>query len=212
MRFLDISVPLRPGIPVWPGSMGIRTTRTMQLEAGDRANVTHLDCDVHVGTHVDAPIHFLSDGPSVETMPLHVLIGRAVVAYFPQVDEITANALEGLALEIGTERLLLRTRNSKLWTGEDSRFDPSYVALTVDAARWIVDRGIRLVGIDYLSIQRYQDGPKTHQILLGANVIILEGLNLAEVAPGTYELVCLPLKIVGADGAPARAVLRQLPD
>ena len=205
---IDISVPLHPEMPVWPGSVGIRLSRTMSLEAGDSSNVSRLDCDVHVGTHVDAPLHFIEDGSSVEQMPLKTLIGMVFVAYLPEeVDVITADDLAALSIPKGTQRLLLRTRNSLLWANGVNGFRTDYVALTADAARWMVEHGIRLVGVDYLSVQRYQDGSETHQILLGAGVVIVEGLNLADVVPGQYKLICLPLKLVGAEGAPARAVL-----
>ncbi|MBM4429722.1 MAG: cyclase family protein [Chloroflexi bacterium] len=207
---VDISLPLRPNMPIWPGSVGLRLTRTSRLEAGDSANVSRLDCDVHVGTHVDAPWHFWQDGATVEQLPLDVLIGPATVAYLPQVDVITAGDLADLALPPGTERLLLRTRNSELWMAGVTEFREDYVALTADAARWVVDQHMRLIGVDYLSVQRYQDGPTVHQILLGAEVVIIEGLNLSGVESGEYELICLPLKILGAEGAPARAILRPL--
>lgn len=183
----------------------------MSLKAGDRANVSRLDCDVHMGTHVDAPWHFLSDGFTVDEMSLDVLIGPATVAYLPEASVITAKELAGLNLPSGIQRLLLKTRNSDLWAAGVTEFRKDYVALSADAARWAVERGIRLVGIDYLSVQCYDDNPLTHQILMKAGVIIVEGLNLAAVEPGSYELICLPLRLVGADGAPVRAVLRALP-
>ena len=211
-EIIDISVPLRPQMPTWPGSVGFQLMRTMCLEAGDSANVSRLDCDLHVGTHVDAPWHFVEDGSTVEQLPLDSLIGPAIVAYLPKVDAITAGDLAALGLSSGAKRLLLRTRNSELWAAGVTEFRKDYAALTPDAARWVVDHGIRLIGVDYLSVQRYDDSPLTHQILLEAGVIILEGLNLAGVQPGAYELICLPLCLVGAEGAPARAVLRPLSD
>lgn len=194
-------------MPTWPGSVGLRLKRTQRLEAGDSANVSRLDCDVHVGTHVDAPWHFVENGHTVEQLSLDGLIGPAVVAYLPEVSKITAGDLDGLGLPFGTRRLLLRTRNSELWAARVTKFKKDYVALTADAAHWVVEQTIRLIGVDYLSVQRYADSPLVHQTLLKASVIILEGLNLAGVQPGGYELVCLPLKLVGAEGAPARAVL-----
>lgn len=211
-EIIDISVPLRPEMPIWPGSVGLRLVRTMRLEAGDSANVSRLDCDVHVGTHVDAPCHFLENGNTVEQLSFDTLIGPAIVAYLPDVDTITPGDLAGLGLSPGAKRLLLHTRNSELWATGVTEFRTDYVALTADAACWVVDQGIRLLGVDCLSVQRYDDSPLTHQILLEAGVIILEGLNLADVKPGEYELICLPLRLVGAEGAPARAVLRPLPN
>lgn len=209
-KIIDISVPLQSQIPVWPGSVGFHLTRTLRLEAGDLSNVSRLDSDVHIGTHVDAPWHSLEHGATVEQLSLEILIGPAVVAYLPKVDTITASDLAKLALPSGTQRLLLRTRNSELWTAGVTEFRTDFVALTADAARWVVDNGIQLIGVDYLSVQCYGDSPLTHEILLEADVIIVEGLNLDQVQPGDYELTCLPLRLVGAEGAPARAVLRLL--
>jgi arylformamidase len=157
---------------------------------------------------VDAPRHFIEGGSTVEQLPLEVMVGDAFVAYLPEVTEITAGVLAGLNLPEGTERLLLRTRNSELWAEETTEFMKDYVALTETGAQWVVERQIRLIGVDYVSVQRYGDGPLTHQILLEAGVVILESLNLADVKAGWYELICLPLKLVDADGSPARAVLR----
>jgi arylformamidase len=163
-----------------------------------------------MGTHVDAPRHFLETGSTVEQLPLEVMVGPSFVAYLPEVEGITAGVLADLNLPFGTKRLLLRTRNSELWAAETTEFRKDYVALTDEAAQWLVAQGISLIGVDYLSVQRYGDGPLTHQILLNAGIVILEGLNLADVEPGPYELICLPLKLVDAEGAPARVVLRSI--
>lgn len=210
MKIIDVSVPLHAELPTWPDSEGLKLTLAKRLASGDTTNSSVLHCDVHVGTHVDAPWHFVEGGHTAEQLPLEVLIGPAFVAFLPETSAITASDLAGLALPAGTERLLLRTPNSELWAAGVTEFREDYVALTADAARWVVDQGIRLIGVDYLSVQRYGDSPVTHQILLGAGVVILEGLNLAAVEPGSYELLCLPLRLVGSDGAPARAVLRKL--
>lgn len=207
---IDISVPLGPLTPAWPGSTRLRLTRTKALAAGDDSNVSRLDCDVHTGTHVDAPAHFLPDGASVDALPLDVLIGPAFVAFLPEVASVSTADLAALRLPVGVSRLLLKTSNSALWSTGSGEFRKDFVALTPDAARWLVDRHIRLVGVDYLSVQRYGDGPQTHQVLLAAGVVIIEGLDLSRVQTGPYELVCLPLKLSGAEGAPARAVLRRL--
>jgi len=207
---IDISLPLRPDLPTWPGSVGFRLLPTLRLAVGDPANISRLNCDVHAGTHIDAPWHFLPDGITIEQVPVDVLIGPAVVAYLPEVGVVTAGDLVALALPPGIKRLLLRTRNSDWWAAGVKEFRKDYVALTADAARWVADHDIRMIGVDYLSVQRYEDSPLTNQILLGAGVIVLEGLNLADVQPGAYELICLPLCLVGAEVAPARAVLRPL--
>lgn len=203
---VDISVPLRSRMPTWPGSVGLTLTQTQSIAGGSVANVSRLDTDVHMGTHVDAPWHFLANGATVETIPLDELIGPAWVSHLPGIQAVTASDLDAAGIPAGTRRLLLRTENSEHWATE-TRFRSDFVALTLDAARWIVDRGIGLIGNDYLSVQRFHDGPETHRLLLDARVILLEGLDLAGVPPGPWELICLPLRLVGADGAPARAVL-----
>lgn len=215
---IDISLPLQQGLPTWPGSIGFQLAPIHRQDAGDVANVSRLDCDVHTGTHIDAPWHFVPNGATVEDLALTTLVGPALVLHLPDCDAIDAALLDSLALPAGTERLLFRTRNSDGWAadlatpaGQQAPFRANYVALTADAAQWIVAHGVRLVGVDYLSVQRYHDSPATHEILLQASVIILEGLNLAQASAGHYELVCLPLLLVGAEGAPARAILRPLP-
>jgi len=207
---IDISLPLLPDLPAWPGSTGFCLERTKRLESGDSANVSRLKCEVHFGTHIDAPSHFLDGGASVDQLSLEIFIGQAVVAYLPDCPMITAIQLETLDLPLYTERLLLHTDNSLLWAKGEKAFCRDYVALTDDAAQWIVKRKIRLLGVDYLSVQRFVDGPEVHQILLQAGVVLLEGLNLDGVVSGIYELLSLPLNLVGAEGAPARAVLRRI--
>jgi len=209
-KIIDISVPMHSDMPIWPGSVGLQIRRIKRLERGDPGNISRLDCDIHTGTHVDAPLHFIRDGDSIDQIPLDIFCGPAFIATLSQVDAITANDLIALSLPKGIKRFLLKTRNSELWKKEEQDFSPDYVALTADAARWVVNQGIRLIGVDYLSVQRYQDSPETHKILLRAKVIIVESLNLADVTSGWYELICLPLKLVGTEGALARAVLRSV--
>lgn len=203
---IDISVPLYEGMAAWPGSEDFRLERTTSIERGDEANVSAIKGDVHMGTHIDAPLHFVEGGVSVDSIPLDILCGPAAVADLTGVDAITGKELSALALPGDTSRVIFKTGNSGLW--KEKSFDSNYVALTEDGAKWVVEKGIRLVGIDYLSIQPYNDEPHVHRILLGAGVVVLEGLNLADVLPGRYELICLPLKLLGAEGAPARALLR----
>lgn len=208
---LDISLTISPDLPRWPGSPRTELTRRRDTGRGDPVNDSVLVCGVHVGTHVDAPLHFLADGADVTQLSLGALIGPAVVAALPDLDAVTARDLDALNLPFDTQRLLLRTRNSEGWRRRDREFRTDFVALTADAARWVVARGLRLIGVDYLSVQIFRGDPQTHIALLQAGVVIVEGLNLAEVAPGSYELICLPLKLAGAEGAPARAVLRRWP-
>jgi arylformamidase len=208
MKILDISLPISSDLPVWPGDPAIVLERYRSIGQGNASNDTRLACSVHTGTHIDAPAHFLEKGATVDQLPLDILIGPALVAELPEVDVITPEILNALAIPSETVRLLFKTKNSALWAEPNSRFKPDYAALSTGAARWIVREGIRLVGIDYLSIQRFDDPePFTHAILLDAGMVIVEGLNLQNIKPGSYQLVCLPLKLSGSDGAPARVVL-----
>ncbi len=208
-KLVDISVGLGPDLPLWPGSTGLSVQRIHCLEKGHRSNVSKLTCDVHSGTHIDAPLHFISQGKSVTQIPLDVLIGDAYVAYLPDIRTVTDVELSSLDIPLSTQRLLLRTDNSRLWDNCGSYFQCDYVALSLDAAKWIVNRGIRLIGIDYLSVEPFGErNASVHVALLSGGVTIVEGLNLSDALPGLYELVCLPLKLVGAEGAPARAVLK----
>ena len=186
----DISVPLGRGLPTWPESMGMRLERVCRMENGDKANVSKLTCDVHTGTHIDAPAHFIPGGNTVARIPLNLLIGDAIVGDLPNVSIITPSDLAGLKLPLGTKRLLLRTKNSKLWEDYGNEFCPNFVALTPESAQWVVDWGIKLLGVDYLSVQPFGDSTQqTHITLLSAGVVILEGLNLSQVVPDTYELI-----------------------
>lgn len=207
---IDISLPLDSNLPIWPNSTGVTVERVLDITKGDCVNNSHLSCDVHAGTHIDAPLHHLVNGASVEQIALMDLIGEVHVVEFLHTGIITEEILEGLSLPGNAQRLLIKTQNSHLWAKKSSVFNPSYVALTPDAAEWVVDNGIRLIGIDYLSVEPFNTGSQTHKILLNAKVVILEGLNLSHVQPGTYELICLPIKLVGAEGAPARVILRTL--
>lgn len=159
------------------------------MEVGNECNNSVLNCDTHVGTHVDAPFHFLEDGATVDQLSLEILIGPVFVTYLPGAKKIAPDDLNGLSLPAGTERLLIRTRNSELWVSGTTEFRKDYVALTTEGAQWLVDRGIRLVGVDYLSVGSYnKEGIITHRILLEAGVVILEGLNLYGIDPKIYEL------------------------
>lgn len=200
---IDISVPISEGIPIWPDSSGYKLIRTKRLEAGDLANVSKIEMDVHTGTHIDAPLHFLSGGAAVEDLPLHRFLGPCEVVDCGEATSITADHLAE-KVPAGTKRLLLKTRNSTIWCQE---FQADYVALTADGASWLVDHGVSLIANDYLSIQRYGDDPLTHKILLEGDVMILEGVDLSDIVPGPYILICMPLHLVGSDGAPARVAL-----
>jgi arylformamidase len=208
MKFFDISLPINHRLPVWPGDPQIVLERYRNISKGDSSTDSRLACSVHSGTHVDAPAHFIEDGTTVEHLPLEILVGAVIVAEFPKIDRITPDLLENQKLPSQTKRLLLKTKNSDLWADPCHQFNPDFVALSAESAGWMVNKGIKLVGIDYLSIQMFKDTqPLTHRILLKAGIIILEGINLREVNPGEYQLICLPLKLTGGEGAPARAVL-----
>lgn len=167
------------------------------------ATLTRLDMGAHTGRHVDAPAHFIPTGSGVDALDLDVLVGPALVVHVLEADVLSADVLERLAIPSGTERVLFRTRNSHRWAGGEREFDESFVATSEDGAHWLVEHGVRLVGIDYLSVAPFDEPVPTHLILLRAGVIAVEGLNLSGIASGLYQLVCLPLKIAGSDGAPA---------
>jgi arylformamidase len=199
---LDISVPIREGMVVYEGDPEVRLGRFASIEAGATANLSRLDFGVHSGTHVDAPIHFLDGAAGVEQLPLDALVGPAhVVAASHVQGELDEATLRRLDLPDAGDRLLFKTPNSLLW--ERDGFAHDFISLTGDGAAYLVARGVRLVGIDYLSI----GDADAHRALLGAGVVVVESLDLRRVEPGPYRLICLPLKIVGADGAPARALL-----
>jgi arylformamidase len=207
-RIYDISVTVTPDLPVWPGDPAVILERVAKMEAGSDANISRMDFGVHTGTHVDAPFHFIADGTRIEDLSLDALIGPAVVVEFAEdVDEIDAARLSEIDLRFGIERVLFKTRNSSFWGDQRQEFRTDFVAIAPDGAEWLVQRGIRLVGIDYLSVAPFDDPGPTHRILLGGQIVALEGLDLSQVPAGNYMLYCLPMKLGGSDGAPARAIL-----
>jgi arylformamidase len=207
MTWRDISVPLRSGMATFTGDPLVRLERVAAMSAGSTCNISRLDFGVHSGTHVDAPGHFIDGAPGIESVDLDALMGPAVVVDARSVTgHLDAAAIAGLTIPPGTERLLFRSRNSELWAKPG--FDSSFAGLTEDGARRLIELGIRLVGADYLSIAPFGDPVPTHVALLQAGVVIVEGLDLHAIEPGTYELACLPLLIPGSDGGPARAALR----
>lgn len=204
----DISLPISPDLPVWPGDPNIVLEQVAAMDDGAEANVTRLDMSAHTGTHVDAPHHFMNDGRTVENLSLEVLVGECyVLRVANEIDEITADILEKAGIPKDAVRLLFRTRNSELWRRGETRFQTGFAAVSEDGARWLVERGVKLVGVDYLSVAAYSQPVPTHRALLAAGVVVVEGLDLSRVEPGVYVLYCLPLKLLGADGAPARAIL-----
>ncbi len=206
MKVYDVSVPLRADLPTYPGELGLKLDFRRLLSEGDSANVSALSLGSHTGTHVDAPSHFLDGAHGVERLPLDALVGPAYVAEFDGDTHITAAHLETMAIPADCQRVLFKTQNGRL--GDDSQFHADFIALAPDAARALAERGMKLVGIDYLSIEKFQARPhEVHKTLLASGVIILEGVDLRRVALGSYLLVCAPLSVVGAEGAPARTFL-----
>jgi arylformamidase len=208
--WIDISLPLRSGMPHWPGDIPVNIQQKMSMAEGDVCNLRTLSMSAHTGTHMDAPLHFIRDAVAMDSMPLDATIGPARVVEIANDTTITRDELKEFRPRPG-ERLLFKTRNSNWWRDRCRFFMKNFVALNADAARYLVECGVRTIGVDYLSVGAYEgDGVETHQVLLGAGIWVIEGLDLSAVEPGAYDLVCLPLRIEGGDGAPARAALRRL--
>jgi arylformamidase len=208
MRIYDISLTVKPDLPTWPGDPPIVVDRFVKKEEGNPNNVTRISMCAHAGTHVDAPFHFLGgDTATIDQLSLKTLTGRVYVLELLSDELITAKALEKADIPPRTRRLIFKTRNSALWSNPSHPFKTEFVSLSPDGAQFLVERGVKLVGVDYLSVAPYADPIPTHEILLKAGVVIIEGLNLSEVSQGRYSLYCLPLKLAGSDGAPARAIL-----
>ncbi len=207
MTIHDISVPLQNGVHFWEGDPEPNISRIQDHERGDAWTTSHLSFAAHIGTHVDAPLHRVRGGKTIDSLDLRTLLGRAYVADLIDVNsEITANDLDARHIPSNVKRLLFKTRNGELWTRQG--FQKDFVALSADGAQWVVERGIKLVGMDYLSADIFfADTAPAHDILLNANVVIVEGMMLQAVTAGWYTLICLPIKVAGADGAPARAIL-----
>lgn len=208
MPIYDISLTLTPSLPVWPGDPQIKVERIAKMEDGKHNNISQIAMSAHAGTHVDAPYHFIADGKTIERLALDILIGPAQVVEIPGESRlVTASDLKAAGVGAGMTRLLLKTRNSRYWTQPGLPFQTDFTALSPDGAEYLVQAGVKLVGIDYFSIAPFGDSVPTHRTLLGAEVVVLEGANLSQVPAGTYQLYCLPLKLGGSDGAPARAIL-----
>jgi len=206
MKLIDVTVPIDSGMPVYPGNTPFSLEPIKRVARGDSSNVSTLHLSAHAGTHVDAPRHFFDSGPGAEGLPLEMLLGRARVIELTTRKGILAEDLAGLDLSEDL-RLLIKTANSRLWGSPE--FHTDYVGVTEGAAKYLVEHGVKVLGVDYLSVEEFRKpGAPAHHVLLGAGTIIIEGLNLRDVEPGVYDMICLPLRLVGADGAPARVVLR----
>ena len=208
-ELIDISLRISPTSVVWPTAPQPVLTRRHSITNGDRSNDSNLFMNVHTGTHVDAPLHHFNDGASADQIPLGHMIGEAWVLDLKNRSVIDIPALEQVWPSSSVTRILCRTDNSSYWKEEQKDFVTDFCALAPETAEWLLAKSIQLVGMDYLSVQRYGDVQTVHQVLLKAGVVLVEGVNLSEVEPGRYELLCLPLRLANADGAPARVVLRK---
>jgi len=208
MKIFDITVPIKNSLPVWPGDPNVNNILVNSIDEGDEANVTAIHMSAHTGTHIDAPRHFINEGIAIENLDLEILIGNVLVVQIPnEINLIHKDNLLELRLTEWPERVLFRTRNSDLRIFEDEKFHEDFVALSLDASDYLIDQGVKLIGIDYLSIAPFDNPTETHVQLLQHNTIVLEGLNLINIKPGIYELIALPILLSGADGAPARILL-----
>jgi arylformamidase len=207
--WIDVSVRVRTGMPHWPDNPPIVLERVMDLGRGDPCNVSHLAMGVHSGTHMDGPVHFIHEGPGLDDMPLSATMGEARVIEIEDPKEITAEELARHGIRAG-ERILFRTSNSiRCWQAPS--FVEDFVYISEQGARYLAETGVRTVGVDYLSVGGYHaDGALIHRILLEAGIWIIEGLDLSPVTGGRYEMICLPVKLHGSDGAPARAILKPI--
>ena len=208
MRTYDITLTISPDMPVWPGDPAVSLGLVSKIADGANANVSRIEMGVHTGTHVDAPFHFIDGARTVESLDIKALVGRAYVLHLDDgVDTIDAATLEAADIPPRTRRVLFRTRNSKHWTKAYKPFDEDFVGIEDDAAQLLVQRGVQLVGVDYLSVAPFGNSRPTHVTLLKAGVVVVEGLDLSKVSQGRYNFYCLPLKLADTDGAPARAIL-----
>ena len=207
MKLIDVSVPLDAQLPTYPHNTPFTLEPIKRLARGDSSNVSTLHMSAHTGTHVDAPWHFFDEGSGTEALPLELLIGPARVIAIDSRNGVAADDLDAVDLSDDT-RLLIKTHNSRV--GGSPAVHEDYVGVTESGARYLVEHGIKVVGVDYLSVEQFRTpGAPAHRVLLGAGTIVIEGLDLRNVEPGLYEMFCLPLRVVGSDGAPARVVLRR---
>lgn len=206
-NWIDISATLSDGMVRWPDDPPVHITKAEEMNKGDEANVTKLETTAHVGTHIDAPMHFVRDGMDVASVPLETLVGVAKVFHITNPLNVDIDDVRHLDIKPG-DRVLFRTRNSETdW--ERRPFMEDYVYLSTDAAHWLAEKKVRCVGIDYISLGNKENNPEVHRLMLGTPVIIIEGLKLRNITAGEYDMVCLPLKIENSDGGPARVIIRR---
>jgi arylformamidase len=207
MKLIDVSVPLDGSLPNYPGNTAFTLEPIKRIARGDSSNVSTLHMSAHAGTHVDAPRHFFDEGVGAEALPLEILCGRTRVVEVSSRRAVEADDLAASNLSEDV-RVLIKTYNSRLWG--TTEFQKDYIGISEGGARYLVEHGIKVVGVDYLSVEPFKTpGAPTHHTLLGGGTIVIEGLNLRDVEPGIYDMLCLPLRVVGSDGAPARVVLRK---
>ena len=210
MKFYDVTVLVFEEMPIWPKDPAVALPLAQSIARGDAANVTRIEMGAHTGTHLDAPIHFEPNGCGIDQLPLDVLVGPCHVFDLTAIPGHINRAILAQCDLRGVTRALFKTRNSQRWARRERTFDPNFTAVAADGAAELVARGVKLVGVDYLSVEPF--GSKEHPVhhaLLRANVVVVEGLDLHGVPAGDYELLALPLRLRGADGAPARVVLRR---
>jgi len=208
IMYIDITYPISAKLPKWPSSKGFEA-RWHMLMPVETNNLSSFTIDSHLGTHLDAPLHFIHQAKAIDEMDLNKLIGKAYVAEIRGLKSITASDLENANIPENCTKLLLKTNNQLYWEQGLTEFQEDFSSIDATGAQWIVDRGIHLIGIDYLSIQRFHDGLETHNILLQNEVVIVETLNLEHVKAGWYDLICLPLNLEGLEASPVRAILKK---
>jgi len=207
MTIYDISLTYTEDLPTWPGDPTSQLKQISSIKKADLANVTQLSMSVHTGTHIDAPDHFLGNGKTVEGIPLELMVGSAAVVEIPCREIITAADIQAAQIPDDVKRILIKTSNSEIWASGNRKFQKGFIAPDGEAAKTLVEMGMEVIGVDYLSVAPFNNPVPTHKILLEAGVLVIEGLDLSGVNPGKYTLLCLPLKIGGSDGAPARVLL-----
>lgn len=208
MQIIDITIPLSNQTPVWEGDQGVTIRQVAFKEQGSDFNVSRTEFGVHAGTHIDAPFHLFSAGYTVDKIPLETLIGDvSVLQIRPSFEVINTNTLKESGFKPGTKRLILKTRNTNYWVNDPYGFNRDFIGIDSDGAEYLVEQGVQLVGMDYFSASPMNDLKHPHEILLEAGIVIMENAYLVDVEPGDYQLICLPLKLIGTDGAPVRAIL-----
>jgi len=207
--WIDVSVPIRSGIVHWPGDPEVIIGRMLKMERGDNCNVSTISMSSHTGTHVDAPYHFIEKGDGIHDMAFTTMIGKARVIEIKDRHCIKPEELKPNKIQKG-ERVIFKTKNSaRCWNVD--KFVEDFVYLSTESVKYLVNKRVRTIGVDYLSVGGYNKNiDEVHKLLLGAGIWIIEGLDLSRVRQGDYDLICLPLNIINGDGAPARAILRPI--